>query len=366
MRPKAHLFTLGLILVLLPRAGWAQVEVSLEQIKIDNGGTAAANEISISSSNFDPNVIVAAWMDWQEGPPAPTIFTEKVRMGVGISTDGGSTWSDSLVRAPPGYQTNLEYDPMTAYDDRTGTFWVGAIAFADGTVNTDTLFVARKDPGQPSFADSVKVESSAVFLIDKGWMAAGPAPGNPEATRLYVAYNRGVARSSNMGATWSDPVNLGPHLGFLPRVAADGDLYVTYWDRDLKHFLRRSTDGGASFGDPVKIVTRCDTWNPSHPSSTGPTVPGKFRVPPLGYLAIDPNDETLYFVYFDTANMAQCDPGGSCVGLCAGGGPDPRPGQLDPIRRGGVPQSCDPGRRQRLRHRDRIARIRPCLCRTCR
>nr|MBA3727570.1 exo-alpha-sialidase [Armatimonadota bacterium] len=257
------------------------------QIRTDaNGGTAAANETSAAA--FDPlgNELVGTYNDWRAGG-------ETIRMGVSVSNDAGSTWTDFWVRPPANNQSNVEGDPMTAFDARTGTLWVGAISFR----TSGGVFVARKDPGANTFQPSVmaRVSSGA----DKGWMAAGPLPGNPNATNLYVTYNEGCLRSSDMGQTWSTPVNLGSGIGFNPKVAPNGNLYVTYWDFGTGVMFRKSTNGGVSFTAPVRAATRLDTWG----TQDGSRGPGNFRKPPMNGIAVDPNTGHIYIVYFDTTNI---------------------------------------------------------------
>jgi hypothetical protein len=284
------------LLSLLYFFAWAsstagQVQVG-PQIRIDGDeGTAAAMETSIASSNSNPNVIVASWMDWRE-----STTTEFVRIGVAMSLNGGGTWTDFLVRPPPGYQTQYEVDPMTAYDDRTGTLWVGGISYYPIPYG---IFVARKIAGQPAFQPSVMASPGSA---DKGWMAAGPAPGNPTATNVYIAYDDGVLRSTDMGETWSGPVTFGVALGFIPRVGPNGELYVAYAEffPGKRLFLRRSLDGGQSFGPRRTIATRMEVW---YETTNNPHIPGLFRVPHFAYLAVDQNNGSLYFVYFDATDM---------------------------------------------------------------
>ena len=72
-------------------------------IRIDfNGGTYAANEISISSSESNPLELVAAFNDWRQS----TQNTEKIRLGVAVSLDGGESWDDSELRPPAGYRSS--------------------------------------------------------------------------------------------------------------------------------------------------------------------------------------------------------------------------------------------------------------------
>ncbi len=255
------------------------------QIRIDNGGaTAAANETTLASTDLYPREIVAGWNDYRT--------PGRIRVGVAVSLDGGRSWNDSQLRPPPPYQADVEGDPMTAYDNRTGTLWAGGISFA----GNGGMFAARKQPGQANFEPTVMAHASG--WADKGWMAAGVAPDNPNATRLYIAYNEGLLISTDMGDTWSGPFYLDSGLGFLPRVGPNGELYIAYWDYGYGMKLLRSFDGGSHFDSPILIATRMDVWD-----MYSPPVPGTFRLPILNYLAVDPSNGNLYCVYFDTTNV---------------------------------------------------------------
>ena len=109
----------------------AQMPTVGPPIRIDvAGGTQAANETTGASSELFPLELVTAWNDWRHAPPPPS--SELIRMGVGLSLDGGASWTDFVLRPPLANQGNVEGDPMTAYDDRTGNLWVGAISFTGG------------------------------------------------------------------------------------------------------------------------------------------------------------------------------------------------------------------------------------------
>jgi len=230
---------------------------------------------------------VGAWNDWRDSYGT----TEIIRVGVAVSLDGGATWTDFHVRPPTQNQSSVEGDPMTCYDHRTGTLWAGGISFSAG--NKSGVFVARKNPGATTFQPSVMAKTSS--WPDKGWMAAGIAPGNPNQTYVYCTYNEGCLRSTDMGTTWTGPVSLGYGLGYLPRVGPNGELYVAYWDVGSGVKLARSLDGGQTF-TTHHIATRMDVWS----TQDGSRFPGDFRVPSLTYLAVDPNNGALYCVYFDT------------------------------------------------------------------
>lgn len=271
----------------------AQAQLTIgPQIQVNNDGTfSPQNETTAASTDFAPNRILMGWNDYQIGSS---------KTGVGISTDGGQTWTTQLLRPAPPFQTSTEGDPMTAFDNRNGRMWAGAITFDFN----GGLFVSRLEPGSTSFGPVVMAalnSNSPSGFIDKCWMAAGPDaldPTNPDKTMLYVAYNDGLIRSSDLGDTWTNPVSLGGGLGFLPRVGPNGELYVLYWDVGFGIKLWRSFNNGATLQGPFTVATRMDSW-----AFETDRVPGDFRVVPLAHLAVDPNDGTLYVVYFDTTNI---------------------------------------------------------------
>ncbi|MCH8822160.1 MAG: hypothetical protein IH984_01505 [Planctomycetes bacterium] len=267
----------------------AQAPIIGPQVRIDvGGGTSVANETTASASEMDPNVVIAAWNDWREAPPGGTI---PIRLGVARSFDGGQTWEDLVIRAPKGFQAYCECDPMTAYDDRTGTLWVGALAYPG------SVFVSRLDPGQTEFEPPVATVTGGSF--DKCWMAAGPRMGEPDSTRLYIAMSAGIQWSDDMGDTWTNPLSFGWGVGFLPRVGPNGEVYVAYWDFLAGPYMRlkRSLNGGASFTTHT-IAVRMDTWG-----FEGLRFPGRFRVPIFVYLDVSRKTGKLYAIYFDTTDV---------------------------------------------------------------
>lgn len=250
------------------------------EMRVDTGaGNKSTNETSCASLAAYPGEIIATFNDYRQN---------QWRCGVGVSLDG-ETWTDFLVRPPKNNQAATEGDPMTAYDNRTNTLWVGAIAFAQN----GGLFVAKKKPGENEFEAAVMARKDGT--ADKCWMAAGPAPGDTEATSLYIAYSAGVISSTDMGSTWSGVTSLGSGLGFIPRVAPDGTLYVAYWNTGSNFTIRRSTNGGGSFTSGKTIAKRTGSWG----IYDGP-FPGSFRVAPLCCIAVDPVDSaTVYAVFPD-------------------------------------------------------------------
>ena len=254
------------------------------QTRVDLSNDDPGNETTAASSNFNPDCVVAGWNDYGDG----------VRSGFAMTTDGGDTWNDFFIRPPLAFQSDVEGDPMTAYDNRTGTIWAGAISFG----SNGGVYVARKRDGEPNFGPAVMADVNGG--ADKGWMAAGPDPNDPEQTNLYIGYNDGLTISTDEGDTFSGPSSFPEFgIGWLPRTGPNGELYLSYWDLDDGIKLLRSFDGGNTLEGPFTIATRMDVW-----FVDGTRFPGAFRVAPLAGLAVDPNDGTLYAVYFDTTNVA--------------------------------------------------------------
>lgn len=257
-------------------------------VRIDTGsGTEAANETTASASDARPGVVIAGWNDWRNS----TSF-EVINAGFSVTFDNGKTWTDFLIRPPGPQQSGVEGDPMSAFDPRTGTLWAGAISFS----SNGSLYVARLDPGETEFNPSVNADLGGG--IDKCWMAAGIRPGQPDSTRLYIAYNFGIIWSDNMGDSFTNPTSLGQGIGFLPRVGPNGEVYVSYWNFGSGLLLKRSLNGGASFSTHT-IATRMDTWG----TQDGSRFPGTFRVPPFATFDVDENTGHLHATYFDTTNI---------------------------------------------------------------
>ncbi len=259
-------------------------------VRLDAGGAAQATETSIAGVGQD---LVAAWNDQRDGT-ANGIW----RLGGAYSTDGGASWNEGLIRPPGAVADDFEGDPISAYDRRTGDAWIGGVSFYLG----GSTYVARRRAGNNFFDTPVIVNDDPELTYDKPLMTAGPGPGAPNSTRLYVTYSEGLQSSGDLGATWGPLVSLGEpliELAYQPRVDAAGVLSIVSWDSGDTIWLRRSTNGGASVLPRKAVATRLDVWGLQDSSR----VPGQFRAPSLPSLAVTP-DGTLFVAYADTTSIA--------------------------------------------------------------
>jgi hypothetical protein len=166
------------------------------------------NEEQIAVSPLDSNIVMANWRDFRLG------FRQ---VGLGRSTDGGNTWTDSLINPYMQIMTH-QSDPALVVD-------------ADGNFHVCVM-------------DYRRTESGAIY--DSSYL---------------VFY-----KSTDDGLSWSGPVtvqdSIGPYFEDKELIAVDrtsglhrGNLYVTWarYPSPIRIMFSRSTDGGASFEDTTVI-----------------------------------------------------------------------------------------------------------------
>ena len=77
--------------------GAADAQTIGPKVRIDGGSAVdPANETSMVSSEANPLEIIASWNDYRLG---------SAKLGVGVSQDGGLTWTDQLLRPEPAFQS---------------------------------------------------------------------------------------------------------------------------------------------------------------------------------------------------------------------------------------------------------------------
>ncbi len=199
-------------------------------------------------------------------------------VGFGYSDDGGATWHDQgyLPIQSSGYTQNWG-DPDVKVD-RWGVFYYSTMIA--NSSSRSGIGVARSYDGCESFSAPVTV--NAGFDDDKVLMDIDVTPDSPYVDNIYITWIDFAATghpylsiSSDGGSTWSPSLDLCPaspkdyQQAPIPRVAPNGDVYVAWmnylgvgsYDRSLD--IVRSTDGGASFGSPVRIVNFNRSYDPT-------------------------------------------------------------------------------------------------------
>ena len=266
-----------------------------------NQDTAGApqNETAIAVDPNNPNRIVAAANDYVTRTWTCTVGSTpcsalgEASSGTYFSNNGGQTWCcASTDPAHPGTlipginrltggQYDAGGDPSVTFDSQGNVFYAG-LGFdriaAPNTVavNKGTFDNAGKLTwGPPTFINPTTAPST---LNDKEWIAADANLASPFKDRVYVSWTRFVFNAHNGnyvqspiffvystdgGQTFSAPKIIGGNVlydqGSRPIVGADGTVYVIFYGSTrlaslASTYIVKSTDGGVTFGQPVKIA----------------------------------------------------------------------------------------------------------------
>jgi hypothetical protein len=268
------------------------------------GRSQSQNETAIALNPNNPKNIVTAYNDYRRGDGT---------CGVSYSLDGGLTWEDSTT--PNGFTSGATFggvarqywqaggDPSVAWDSQ-GNAYLDCQVFMRGpgtTNNPDAssaiyLFRSTQNNGASfNFTARPVVEdydTEGATLLDKPYMTVDNHTGSPYQDRVYVTWTLFAADgtgyiygaySNDYGESFSAPVLVSGDSSLCsntyglptpngkcnenqfsdPFTGPDGALYVAYAnfnnslanasDNHNQILLVKSTDGGATFGSPVKV-----------------------------------------------------------------------------------------------------------------
>jgi hypothetical protein len=299
------------------------------QVNQDSSGRPQ-NETTIAVSPRDRRNVVGGWNDYRAG---------ETHVGYGVSFDGGATWADGLVPEP---DWPVQGDPAVAAS-ADGAFYMAMISF-ERTSNRGGIYVSRSQDGGRTFQRAVRVQADPEVFEDKEYIAVDTS-GSPHRGNVYVSWTNFddrrllteivLSRSTDGGQSWSaaQPIS-GPRSyfngfvqGSVPAVAADGALYVAWYEavggfapqlirglamragaiaepfagrgilppllgvlpqpvktramggaRSVSIRLARSADGGRTFGPPVDAAPVRDTEPLRFRTNSFPSI----AVPPRG------------------------------------------------------------------------------------
>ncbi len=240
------------------------------------------NEEQVFICPTDSLVVIANWRDFRLG------FRQ---VGIGRSTDGGYTWTDSLIPWTNQYfkEQSQQSDP-TMTVDRLGRFYMSVLDYIPGQdINGSIIGFYRSDDKGVSWLGPFAHAPLGTFFEDKQFITVDRTGGPYDGT-LYCAWARFdnpnrimFVRSIDGAETFDDTLIIGPvqtstgcgtaqiDAGQFanPVVASDGSVHV-FWQgfaldsgaqctgvTSLKQ--RFSTDGGQTFASE-RIVTPVSGW----------------------------------------------------------------------------------------------------------
>ncbi len=226
------------------------------------------------------------------------------------SSDGGQSWNTTELPLDDG--ASFHSDPAVAWTP-DGTAWAATLGIGGPSVKVQ-MYKSTDRGATWSFVATVSTGNNN----DKELIWIDTHDTSPHKGNIYVAWDvvgggMRFARSTDNGVTWSSVTTLsadaaiGAHLASGP----SGELYVAWPDVGSRQIqIRKSTDGGATFGTVRTIATTNDAYEVSVPAMCGRKV--------LIYVTIGvdrsggANNGHAYAVW-DDRNGAAADPG--CNGL---------------------------------------------------
>jgi hypothetical protein len=252
-------------------------------------GRRQQNEPTVAIDPTDTNIVVAGSNDY-----CASIVNNEVWAGYYRSTNGGQTWSLSLV---PGYPDDISAaglaspvhgtcgasgDPTQSFDGE-GNLFYGFICFNRSKPINGGVYVAKYTGQGATYDRTVLVKRGtpsglfgAGLFQDKINLTADQTDGE-FAGNVYVAWSQyhGVkqgnnavlfARSTDQGLSYSSPFKVTPTehgtASFTDlAVGPDGAIYLTYLTYPSSSrptadvWLLRSDDGGVSFGAPSHVAS---------------------------------------------------------------------------------------------------------------
>jgi hypothetical protein len=347
------------------------------------GRGQAQDETAIAQDPNHPDHLVAAFNDYRRGDGT---------CGFAYSLDGGQHWSDGV--APVGFTRGTAFggypreywqangDPSVAWDTK-GNAYLSCQSFMRGlgtSNNVDAssaVYVFRSTqnngaswnfPGRPVVED---FDITGATLQDKPYMTVDNHLGSPFQDRVYVTWTNFAAdgtgyiyesHSSDYGEHFSPPIIVSSNSPFCtltyglptpqgncnenqdsqPFTGPDGALYVVYnnynntttgLDNRNQVLLVKSTDGGATFGTPVKVtdyydLPDCLTYQGQDAGRAcipekGPTANSIFRADNYPSGAVNPRNSSEIAITFgsyinrNSQESTGCSPNGlsSTTGL---------------------------------------------------
>lgn len=273
---------------------------------------APQNEPSIAANLLNTNIICCTANDYRNGDSA---------IGLYRSTDGGATWSNTVLPLPPGFDAGG--DGIVNWSC-PNSFLVTGICFDrdSGGVNGSIIAYRSNDNGATFAGPFFVNQGSLTVFNDKNFSAVDVSSTSPFQGTSYVAYVQFTAAGSQMlfqrspdgGMTWSAvpfPITgivAGGRFvqGACIAVGPSGEVYVSWIDRidssaggPATFFIRRSDDGGVTFNPAVTVMNF--TAAPDNLSSR--VASWQFRTPTFSYIATDisfgPNAGRVYATVCD-------------------------------------------------------------------
>ena len=276
-----------MVRLLLAVSVLAFAEVGLAQVVVGPNVDIVANdpynqkqvEVAAAVNPLNPSHVFAGYIDYQtianEDPAKPP--TSRGVCGYSFSTNGGKTWRNGVVPAPPNREKCG--DPAVAWDTNRHVFYFGLVERLDGIREMTVWRFTDRDDG------SGTLQYDSMVLVDTGTPGAeldknslifqpdatSPDPGAPGTLYACYASLQGTSQnnikvlcaiSRNSGTSWSLPNqgkyngNVNSNNGTAAAPGPGGSIYL-FWrafaaGENGIYMVKVTPDGNAT--SPARVV----------------------------------------------------------------------------------------------------------------
>ncbi len=288
---------------------------------VDQGtsqGQPTQNESSIAVNPNNPNIVISSAVDYRDNSSS----------WVYISTDGGRTWENKNLGKANGWRSSN--DPSVMFD-KDGTGYLVHGAFPANGSGENGVYLNKSTDGGITWGDHIPViehklpDDPLTYFEDKYYIEVDNSDESPYRGDLYVPWKRVtaadsatqivLAKSTDKGETWLEPVNISDRLSgssedttfgqSFPLVSTgpEGNVYAV-WNHGIKHAVgfNKSTDGGITWGSPG-IIHQYNIFGVTKELSQGwrHTLKGKVRAEAYPVIKTDysngPNRGNVYVAW---------------------------------------------------------------------
>jgi hypothetical protein len=176
------------------------------------------------------------------------------------STDGGATFGNTINLSNNSGVSLLPRVAAVPGSNNVYIMWV------DNTAGKYNVFFKRSTDGGATFGNTINLSNN-----NNVGLSFFPQMATSSSFKVYVVwadnstgrYNVFFKRSTDGGATFGNTINLSNNnnvgLSFFPQISAqdsNNNVYITWVDNtagNYEIFFKRSTDGGATFGNTINL-----------------------------------------------------------------------------------------------------------------
>jgi len=222
-------------------------------VRTSGSQTSSRSESDIRINYWNPSKIIAA---------SNNIASSGLQ-GVYYSTDGGVTWGQTNLPLASG--DSYHSDPTVDWTS-DGTAWSSTMGINGNTLKVQS-YKSTNGGATWTFDGTI---SGTQTNTDKQMEWVDHSASSPYANNIYVIWHNGNPAFMNRRTSsgWGTPIQVsdsqatGTCIGADVKTNSAGDVFGFYPDNGSRGiYVVKSTNGGASYAAPVKLVTTYDSYD---------------------------------------------------------------------------------------------------------